>query len=262
MGVYAVTGGTKGIGFDAVKALSGWGHDVINIDIDNGDICADLGTPRGRRTVIDELHRRCVDGLDGFLSNAGIVLAKKPSTVLSVNYFGAVTVAEGVYDLLKKKRGSCVFTASGSIVYAKRDMYFVDELLTNCGDEERIGRLVDSFDPLQAKNAIYASTKIAIVRWVRRTAPSWIKNGVTLNAIAPGAVATSILGSPDGVRGDDETMIALPMPMVYWQREVMQTSDLGSVLAFLALPEAKGCIGSVVYCDGGTSSLLDHEKFY
>jgi enoyl-[acyl-carrier-protein] reductase (NADH) len=57
-------------------------------------------------------------------------------------------------------------------------------------------------------------------------------------------------------------MIALPMPMVYWKREVMQTSDLGSVLAFLALPEAKGCIGSVIYCDGGTSSLLDHEKFY
>ncbi len=76
MGVYAVTGGTKGIGFDAVKALSGWGHDVINIDIDNGDICADLGTQRGRRTVIDELHDRCVDGLDGFISNAGIVWRK------------------------------------------------------------------------------------------------------------------------------------------------------------------------------------------
>jgi NAD(P)-dependent dehydrogenase (short-subunit alcohol dehydrogenase family) len=116
-----------------------------------------------------------------------------------------------------------------------------DELLTNWGDESASGGLSTRLTRCRQKRNL-SKHKNSNSRWVRRTAPSWIKNGVTLNAIAPGAVATSILGSPGGVRGDDETMIALPMPMVYWKREVMQTSDLGSVLAFLALPEAKGCI--------------------
>ncbi len=262
MGIYAVTGGSKGIGAKTIDILRGYGHDVINIDIEGGDINVDLATTEGRQKVIDQLHERCADGLDGFVSNAGIAAAKKLSTVLSVNYFGAVAVIEGVYDLLRLKKGRCVVTVSGSIAYIERGKYYVDELLCNCEDEERIGRLVDTFDPALVVNAIYGSTKIALVRWVRRTAPSWAVRGVNLNAVAPGAVETTIMESVADKGKDMSILLGLAMPLVYNEQKMMEPLDIGHAIAFLVQPGAKGISGEVLYCDGGTSSLLDPEKIY
>jgi NAD(P)-dependent dehydrogenase (short-subunit alcohol dehydrogenase family) len=262
MGIYAVTGGTKGIGFQTAEALSAMGHEVINIDIDRGEIAVDLGTEAGRRTAIDALHRRCPEGLDGLVCNAAIAVAKKFSTILSVNYFGAVLLAEGVYDLLKQKRGNCVVTVSFSIAYTNRDRYFIDELLVNSGDEKRIGALVDSFEPAAAGHAIYVSTKMALARWVRRTAPAWAVHGVSLNAVAPGGVATTILDSlPDGGK-NKELLLSNPMPTVYRAETMMDPASLGPVLAFMATPAAKGCSGDIVFCDGGASSIIHPEKYY
>lgn len=263
MGIYAVTGGTKGIGGEAAKYLRSAGHTVINIDIDGGDINADLGTAAGRQKVISSVHDRCPDGLDGLILNAGIAMSKNPSQVLSVNYFGAVAVAEGLYNLLKLRKGNCVVTVSGSIAYIVRTKYYVDALLTNCGDEERIGRLVDSFDPKNARNVIYGSTKIALVRWVRRNAPSWAASGVNLNALAPGAVATTIMPDTAEFRdGFDTFIMGMAMPTVYGDHRMMEASEVGPALAMLALPEMKGISGTVLYCDGGTSAFLHSEKFY
>ncbi len=44
MGMYVITGGTKGIGLEAANYLKMLGHEVLNIDINKGDINADLGT--------------------------------------------------------------------------------------------------------------------------------------------------------------------------------------------------------------------------
>lgn len=263
MGIYAITGASKGIGAEALKYLRGLGHDVINIDIDGGDISADLGIPEGRQKVIKSLHENCPNGLDGLILNAGIALAAKPSKVLSVNFFGPVTLAEGLYSLLKKKKGNCVVTVSGSIAYITRNKYYVDALLTNCGDEARIGRLVDSFEPQHAGNVIYGSTKIALVRWIRRMAPSWAAAGVTLNALAPGAVATTIMPDTEEYRnGFDTFIMGMAMPIVYKEHRMMEASEVGPPLAMLALPEMKGVSGAVLYCDGGTSAFLHPEKFY
>jgi NAD(P)-dependent dehydrogenase (short-subunit alcohol dehydrogenase family) len=190
MGVYVVTGGTKGIGEKTIDALKRFGNRTINVDIDGGDINVDLGSKEGRALAIKRIHQMCPDGLDGLVSNAGIAMGKRMSDVLSVNYFGAVTLAEGIYDLLKLKKGCCVVTVSGSIAYSERGKYYVDELLTNCGDEDRICRFVNTLDPYKIGGVLYISTKMALVRWVRRSAPSWAAHGVNLNAVAPGAVNT------------------------------------------------------------------------
>lgn len=65
MGVYAVTGGSHGIGAKTVELLKKEGHEVINIDLLKGDITADLVTLEGRQKVIDELHAMHPEGLDG-----------------------------------------------------------------------------------------------------------------------------------------------------------------------------------------------------
>ncbi len=263
MGTYIITGGTKGIGAEAVRFLLDEGQTVVNVDITGGDINADLGTAEGRQKVIDAVHEQYPDGIDGLILNAGISLKKPPSRVLSVNYFGAVAVAEGLYDLLKLKKGACVVTVSGSIAYIERTKYYVDKLLTDCGDEERIGRLVDSFAPEHAGNNVYGSTKIALVRWVRRLAPSWAAAGVNLNALAPGAVDTTIMPDTQEFRDGFETIImGMAMPTVYKEHRMMHAVEVGPALASMVLPHMKGVCGAVLYCDGGTSAFLHSEKSY
>ena len=262
MGIYAITGGTKGIGAKTKALLEEAGHKVINIDVNGGEICADLGTREGREYVLGELHTRCSDGLDGLILNAGIASGKSFSRVISVNYFGAVTIAEGAYDLLKMKKGCCVVTVSASNAYMTRTPLYVDELLVNCGDEARIGRLVDTFDPREVDIAMYCSTKIGLTRWVRRTAPSWAAKGVNLNAVAPGGVNTTIMAGATGLKADMSLAKSLPMPTAYWESRLLEPDEVAGALAFLALLPAKGISGEILFCDGGTSSLLHSDSFY
>ena len=89
MGVYAVTGGSNGIGAKTISILKQKGHETINIDWKRGDIEADLSLPEGRQKAIDELFSLCPQGLDGLILCAGIPGSRKDlRLILSVNYFG------------------------------------------------------------------------------------------------------------------------------------------------------------------------------
>ena len=58
MGIYVITGATSGIGAKTAEILRGRGHEVVNIDLKNGDIDANLATKEGRAGAIAELHER------------------------------------------------------------------------------------------------------------------------------------------------------------------------------------------------------------
>ena len=197
MGVYAVTGGSSGIGAAVVELLKKDGHDVINIDLKNGDICANLAIPEGRQAAIDGLYERCPDGLDGIVCNAGVSgSCGNYELVISLNYFGTVRLARGVYELLKKKRGSVVVTVSNTISQGTGRMDIVD-LLNNVGDEQRIRNIVSKLDTSNQTvgQSMYMATKYALARWVRRISASWAANGVRVNAVAPGNVRTAMTDS-------------------------------------------------------------------
>lgn len=107
MGVYAMTGGATGIGAATREQLQGEGHDVVVVDIRSADIEADLSTPDGRRKAIDGLRDAAPEGLDGFVPCAGLGPDNTPiSLITRVNYFGAVSVTEGVRDLVARRRGA------------------------------------------------------------------------------------------------------------------------------------------------------------
>ena len=72
MGIYAVTGGSSGIGAKTVEYLRAQGHLVYNIDVNHGDITANLASDEGRQAVIDRLHTLCSEGMDGLVCGAGV----------------------------------------------------------------------------------------------------------------------------------------------------------------------------------------------
>ena len=265
MGVYIVTGGSGGIGGQTVEALKRAGHEVVNVDMKGGDISANLATPEGRAEVIRQLHERYPDGLDGLCCVAGVSGdGGKLKLIVSLNYFGAVRLADGVYDLLKKKRGSVVMIVSNTISQGAARMDVVHMLNSSKDDQDErdILALCDRFDSsnLSVGNSYYVASKYALARWVRRVSASWAANGVRINCVAPGNVATPMTAT----MGEQAraALEALPIPINYGTRELMSPEDIANGVAFLASPQAHGINGIILFVDGGTDALLNPDKVY
>ena len=228
-----------------------------------GDITADLVTLEGRQKVIDELHAMHPEGLDGLILSAAVPGACGSLTkIISLNYFGAVSVIKGTYDLLEKKHGSCVAVSSNVISQGIARMDIAD-LLNNCGDDKhKIRNVVSSLDAsdLSVGNSIYAAAKYALARWVRRHSASYAANGVRINAVAPGNVGSAMTATMS--HSAKASLNALPIPIRYGQETFMDPKEIALAIVFLDSEKACGINGIVMFVDGGTDALLNTEKVY
>ncbi|MDO4438832.1 MAG: SDR family oxidoreductase [Eubacteriales bacterium] len=266
MGVYVVTGGSSGIGRKTLEILKEQGHEVVNIDLKSGDISVNLADREGRKEALRILHERYPDGIDGLCCHAGVSGAcGNLKLIVSLNYFGTTNIAQGLFDLLKKKKGSCVVTSSNTISQGAARIDLVDMLnysQMKYVNEERILSVVDKFDAsdLTVGNSIYVTSKYALARWVRRVSASWAADGVRINAVAPGNVATPMTSK----MGDKAkaALEALPIPINYGTEELMVAEDIANVIVFLSSPLAHGVNGNIMFVDGGTDALLNSEKVY
>ena len=267
MGVYIVTGGSGGIGGKTVEILRNQGHEVLNVDLKDADICANLATKEGRDYVIDTVHEMFPDGIDGLCCNAGVSGAcGNLKLIVSLNYYGAVNLAHGLFDLLKKKGGSCVVTSSNTISQGAARPDLADLLnysqTKTALSEEAILKIAEKFDDsnLSVGNSIYVTTKYALARWVRRVSASWAANGVRINTVAPGNVSTPMTATMS--TSAKAALAALPIPINYGTDELMNPEDIANVIVFLVSPLAHGINGNVMFVDGGTDALLNSEKVY
>ncbi len=262
MGTYVVTGGSSGIGAAAVELLRKDGHEVINVDLRNGDICANLATQEGRDAAIAGIVERCSEGIDGIICNAGVSgNCGNLELVISLNYFGTVKLARGLFDLLEKKHGSVVVTVSNTISQGTGRMDIVD-LLNNVGDEQRICNIVKTMDATNQTvgQSIYMATKYALARWVRRISATWAAKGVRVNAVAPGNVRTAMTDSlSDAAK---YAVSALPIPTRYGSDALMDPEEIAESMRFLLSNKARGVNGIILFTDGGTDALLNSEKVY
>jgi NAD(P)-dependent dehydrogenase (short-subunit alcohol dehydrogenase family) len=249
---YAITGSASGIGASLRRRLEGRGERVIGIDLHDAEVVADLGTPEGRRAMVDAVTHESGGALDAVVSCAGI--ASIDPVVVSVNYFGAVAALAGLRPLLAVSDSPrAVVVTSLSVVHP------VDDALVNAclaGDEARARSL-----PAAAGALAYASTKRALARWVRRNAPrdEWAGAGIALNAIAPGTVITplsaAVLADPAGAAYIDQ---AVPMPLAGHAH----ADEIAPVLDFLSGPECRHVTGQVLFVDGGADVVLTGDDVW
>lgn len=249
---YVVSGSASGMGAATAARLQAGGHRVIGIDLHGADVVADLSTAKGRSLAVAEVGDRCDGWIDGVVTWAGVAgLAELPGSLLaSVNYFGTVELLEGLRPLLAAaERPAAVAISSNSTTCFPDPPLAVTEACLS-GDEAAARAAADEAGPLAA----YPATKLAVARWVRRqaTGEAWAGAGITLNAVAPGAVETPLLEATrrDPVMGAfvDE----FPIPVGHRG----DPDDLAAFVEFLLGPEARFFCGSVVFVDGGTDALL------
>ena len=217
--------------------------------------------------MIDKIHERHPEGIDGLICVAGVAgTCGDMKLMFSLNYFGVTGLAYGIYDLLKKKGGSCVVIVSNTISQGGVHMDLCDMLNYACNQDRNEARILSILEQYDGSNmtmaqGLYATTKYALARWVRRISASWGANGVRINAVAPGNVRTPLTAA----MGDRATaaLAGLPIPINYQTGDqLLDPVDIANVLVCLVSPAAHGVNGNIMFVDGGTDALLNSEKVY
>ncbi len=259
---YIVTGASGGIGSALKNILEAQGGNVFNIDMRNSDLAADLSCDEGRKIAIDVIHERFPDGIDGLVCCAGVPgSCGNFPLMMSLNYYGAAAVAEGCFDLLKKKKGACVLISSFSIAEGYTIHDFVKMAMED-GSEQQVRAVMSSLDSsdLGLGSAIYITAKYCLTLWVRRHAALWGSQGVRINCVAPGTTNTGMVA---GMNEEAmEALKSLPMPIKYGESLMLEPEEVADVIDFLISDKARGIHGAMIFVDGGCDAAINTEHVY
>ncbi|HSV40193.1 MAG TPA: SDR family oxidoreductase [Nocardioidaceae bacterium] len=249
MRTYVVTGSESGIGQALSSLLVNRGHRVIGVDrADSADVVGDLATPEGRAAAVAGVTA-LTERIDGVVPCAGLggFTGVDSGLVVSVNYFGAIAMVEGLRSLMDDG-GSVVFLSSNSVTCQPG---WPTELADVClkGDEEDAVTMAGTFEAVM----VYPATKAAVAWWARANAGEYAAEGIRLNSVAPGLIATAMTEElrADPVLGvfADAYPSALGRPG--------RAEEVAEAIAFLLSDASSLCVGSILVVDGGTDVLLN-----
>lgn len=234
--VALVTGGSRGLGYQMVKAFAERGADVIiaSRKLENCEAVAEEVRALGRKAWAfsahvgkwDQCDRLVEDAyaaagkLDILVNNAGMsprmpsheVTEQLFDSVLNLNFKGPFRLASQVAKRMADGDGGCIInvTSSGS-------MMPLPQVVT------------------------YGSSKAALNAMSRSLAWEYAPK-VRVNTLSPGAFRTDIVEAwPDKGQGP------IPIP----RGHAADPQDIITAALFLASPSSVNVTGSIVRCDGG-----------
>ncbi|OBH40176.1 SDR family oxidoreductase [Mycobacterium mantenii] len=261
MGTYAITGSASGMGRETAQRLRDNGHTIIGVDIKDADIVADLSSPDGRKEAADRVLGTCDNRLDGAVLAAG--LGPSPGRdrvrqIAAVNYFGVVELLVAWRSALAAaERAKVVVVASNSTTTVPAvPRRAVKALLDH--DADKALRTVRFLGPA-APTMMYAASKIAVSRWVRRHAvlPEWAGSGVRLNALSPGAIMTPLLQEQLSDSRQAKAVRSFPVPLGGFG----DAGHMAEWMCFMLSDAADFLCGSVVFVDGGTDAYFRSDDW-
>jgi NAD(P)-dependent dehydrogenase (short-subunit alcohol dehydrogenase family) len=248
---YVVSGAASGIGAATTDLLREQGHRVLTVDLHDADVVADLSTAGGRAAAVAGVRERA-DVVHGVVPAAGIggFTGTDPALVVSVNFFGAVALVEGLREPMAAAGGAAVvFLASNSITGQPG---WAGEVAAEClrGDEAAARGCAAKHEAVM----VYPASKAALAWWARRAGVTreWIGSGIRLNSVAPGKIATAMTEqlAADPVFGP----LSEAYPTAIGRDG--RAEEIAAPIAFLLSEAASLVVGSVLYVDGGTDAIL------
>jgi NAD(P)-dependent dehydrogenase (short-subunit alcohol dehydrogenase family) len=223
-----VSGGTTGIGRAVAEALQAAGCDVVVASLPGGPpLHSDIRLASCDVTSAEDLDRLFADitHLDIVVHCAGTIARGeefRPEVfrrTIDVNLISAMEIATRARPLLARNGGSIVNTAS---------------MLSFFG-----GGLVPA----------YSASKGGIVQLTKSLAIAWAEQGIRVNAVAPGWIAT---GFTEALQNDPQRsrQIIDRTPMKRWGTP----QEIAEPILFLCSPGATFITGTTLVVDGGYSA--------
>ena len=240
--VAIVTGGSRGLGEEMAEGLAEAGATVMicarrqqwlgpTIETFRGrgfkiaGMVCDVAVPTEVQDVVDTTVER-YGKVDILINNAGIAWAAEPedmplekwNKVIETNLTGTFLFSQAAgKEMLKRKSGCIINIAS-------------------------IAGMVGSVST--SHWAGYAASKAGIVGLTRELAATWAREGIRVNAIAPGYFH-SRLADPAIVHAEPQIKATSPIP------RVGTSGELKGVAVFLASDAASYITGQTIVVDGG-----------
>ncbi len=251
----AVSGSQSGLGLAIRTRLEAAGVEVIGIDLPGkgAEVEADLASAKGRNAAVDGVLELCDGVLQGAVANAGVD-AKDPQLTFGVNFDGVVELLDGLRPALAAaQQAAAVVTVSHAVL-------ITPGLRRSAADALLAGhRGRAAFFSGRTPGAPYATSKLAVARWIRQRAPlaEWAGAGISLNGVCPGAIRTPLLEKDldDKIKGP--IIRAMPKPL----GAIAEPADLAGLYQFLLSPEARFLVGQLLVCDGGVEALWREQDW-
>lgn len=244
--VAAVTGAGDGIGWATAMGFAQLGYTVCLIDIDaskaaerarelgEGHLAlgCDVASEADVRNVIAQIGSQ-FGRLDALVNNAGIGSPHLPTTeqtlesfekVLSVHLSGTFLCTREAHPLLKASGAGAVVNVSS----------------------------IAGVTGLPRRNA-YGAAKAGIAMMTKSLACEWAADGIRVNAVAPGFVATALVKKLEADGFVDAPRLRRRIPMA----RLADPAEIAEAILFLASRAASYVTGSVLSVDGGWAAFGD-----
>jgi NAD(P)-dependent dehydrogenase (short-subunit alcohol dehydrogenase family) len=247
--VALITGGGSGIGRAYCEAMAEFGADVACSDIDGqtaqetvrliskfGHRAIAIKADASKQNEIEYMVNRTVEELgklDIVFCNAGIGIpfnriheapVEDWDRLMALNLRGVFLLMRAALRyMVKQKRGCIINTASIAGLYAGGE----GKSLTNL--------------------AIYGAAKAGVILLTRHAAVEYGKDGIRVNAIAPGYHRTSIGDTSPEARKELEDMNTRTTPL----RRIGMPEDLKGLAVWLASDASSYVTGQTIVQDGG-----------
>lgn len=255
---YVVTGSASGIGASTAQLLTERGHAVIGVDLHDADITADLTQADGRAGLADAVRERAPDGVDAIVAVAG--LAHPIPATVAVNYFGMIATLEDLRPLLAHSPAPRAVGVGSMASLMPFDQELVDLMLA-WDEPAALDRAEVLAADKQTGQLIYASTKVAFARWIRRHAATsdWAGASIPLNAVAPGVILTPMVEPLLATEeGREQIAKGVPMPLNGFAEPIA----VATLLAWMAGEENTHLCGQVVFVDGGSDVVIRGDSVW
>jgi 2-dehydro-3-deoxy-D-gluconate 5-dehydrogenase len=234
-----ITGAGTGLGLGMSRALAAAGADTVLVDL-------------AERAEAVEAVRACGRRVLPLAADLGTTQAIPGIIAATMKEFGRIDIVVNNAGIIRRTKALDYSEKDWDDVMAvnARSVFFMAQAAAREMVKRRYGKIINIASLLSFQGGIlvpaYTASKAAVAQMTKAMANEWAEHGITVNAIAPGYMATE---NTRALRENSERArtILQRIPAGRWG----MPDDLAGAVVFLASPASDYVNGHVLVVDGG-----------
>lgn len=237
--VAVITGASRGIGRSIALALAEAGAKIVAVDLD----------PVATDAIVAELKEKGTEAI-AVIGNVTVTEDTEKMIDAALAAFGRVDILvnnagitrDGLLMRMKDEDWDAVMTVN------LKGAFLCSRAAAKVMTKQRYGRIINIASVVgqmgNAGQANYCASKAGLIGLTKSNARELAKRNVTVNAVAPGFIATAMTDAlPEKVR--DELTAQIPLA------RLGSADDIANAVVFLSLEKSSYITGQVIAVNGG-----------